>query len=81
MPKNPNRHPMNQAASPLQVALSAPRPIRDAIRQPRRELPEWHHDPHDLTADPLVERYARPRKESQAARVLAILDQLEGSGT
>jgi hypothetical protein len=72
---------MNQTASPLQVALSAPRPIRDASRQPRREPPAWHHAPDDLTADPLVERYARPRKENQAARVLAILDQLERGGT
>lgn len=34
-------------------------------------------DGHAETADPLIERYARPRKEAQAFRVLDILDELE----
>ena len=34
----------------------------------------------DALADPLVERIARRRKNSEAARTLAILDELERSG-
>ena len=31
----------------------------------------------EAAGDPLVERYAKPRKEREAAKVLQILDQLE----
>lgn len=52
----------------------------------------WHHSllgPNDiddildddgLVADPLIERHANRRKESQANQVLRILDELERSG-
>lgn len=32
-----------------------------------------------LVADPLTERHAKPQKESQAARLIDILDELERS--
>ena len=47
--------------------------FRDSIARPSS------FDELDLSVDPLVEKFARPRKERQAARVLEILDQLERS--
>lgn len=34
----------------------------------------------ELVVDPLTERHAKPRKESETAKVLSILDELERSG-
>lgn len=72
----------------MQVALSAHQPIRtghpvtvaqhEHFRRSMAPPPPDEYD--DFTADPLIERYARPRKEAQAARVLAILDHLERGG-
>ena len=34
----------------------------------------------EITSDPILERYCKPRKASQTARVLRILDDLERGG-
>jgi hypothetical protein len=35
------------------------------------------HNDQEAAGDPMIERYARPRKESQSSKVLDLLDQLE----
>ena len=47
--------------------------FRESLATPARSFDEIDH----AVGDPLTERFLRPRKESQAARVLLILDELQ----
>lgn len=51
-----------------------------SIALPSRSFDSVDLELDDLAGDPAVESFGRPRKESQANRVLAILDDLERSG-
>lgn len=67
----PERRPALESSSD---AVNDPKAFCESI------IPPDSFDEIDLTVDPLVERFARPRKESQAARLFDIFDQLERSG-
>jgi hypothetical protein len=74
---------MSDPHEQLRIATAARRPIPLEVERlvtEAQRAPGRHYDEIDLAcSDPLVERFARPRKESQAAKVLDILDQLERS--
>jgi hypothetical protein len=48
-------------------------------RLKRLEAEAQSFDDDELVTDPLVERYARPRKKAQGDRVLDLLDELDRS--
>ena len=58
----------------LDIALDSSRPMPASASEDHEDFLR------NLAADPMIERYGRPRKESQAARTLALLDSLERSG-
>jgi hypothetical protein len=48
-----------------------------ATENQRRVTPDYNDQ--EAAGDPMIERYARQRKESQASKVLDLLDELERS--
>lgn len=50
-----------------------------AAQQVAQQAPADEFD-DELVADPLIERFGRGRKQSEVAKTLAILDELERSG-
>jgi hypothetical protein len=64
------RSPRRTAAALTEVELLA-------TENQRRVTPDYNDQ--EAAGDPMIERYARQRKESQASKVLDLLDELERS--